>query len=410
MNFPLWLSRRLSIETGGTRTGIIIAVAGVALAVAVMTATLAIVTGFKHEIERKLSGFDAQIWVMPPYNNGEQAQTLASTPQLRQIIRESVPPASDISLSIRQPGILKTDNDFEGVVFIGREDGADFSFERANIVSGTWPDFGADSTVSDIVLSTVQASRLGLDIGSKVYSTFIIDENVKMRRHTVAALYRSDFGEYDRQVVYCSLPLLQSVRNDSANVGDRIEIRGIGEDDIDGYVDALHQNMLSITTYNHYHPVVSIHNYKALYYNWLALLDTNVVVIFILMLAVAGFTLISSLFMLILERVPTIGILRAMGAGNPQIRRVFIYMTLKVVGMGMLAGNLLALTLLLIQQHWKVVPLNPDMYYLSSVPVEIQPLALVALNIGIAVVSYLILVLPASLASKVSPAEAAKYD
>lgn len=381
----------------------------------VMEFTLAIVSGFKHEIERKLTGFDAEVTVLPAFFPGEeeQRQHLRGDATLRSIVQASVPDDADVALSFRQPGILKTDTDFEGVMFESREPRSDFSFERGNIVAGAWPSYEADSAANDIVISTVLADRLGLDVGSRLYTTFIIDGAVKLRRNTVAALYKSDFGEYDRRVVYCSLPLLQSVAGVDSLSGNRIDIRGIDIDLIDRTGDEL-QNALYLAAASGalegYNTVTTVKQTGAMYFNWLALLDTNVVVIFILMLCVASLTMISSLFILILERVRTIGVLRALGATRSGVRDVFVFMALRVVGIGMLAGNILGLGLLILQSHYHFIPLNPDMYYLNTVPVLINPAAFVALNIGVAVAAWLILVLPATLASKVSPAEAANFD
>lgn len=415
MSFALWTARRLGIDTSGSRTGIAVAIAGVTLAVAVLEISLAVVTGFKHEIERKLAGFDAQVTVLAPFEAGAAAQSASFdiTPGLDSLVRAALPPQALVSAAWRQPGILKTDTDFEGVVFEARDPDTDFSFERANITRGAWPDFGADSCARDIVVSEAMASRLGLDLGDRIFSTFIIDGSVRMRRHTVAALYRSDFGEYDLKVVYCPMATLRSVAAAGPWSANRIDIRGLAEDQIDPAGEALQSALLdeaALGRLSAYFPVTTVHRSGALYYNWLALLDTNVVVIFILMLAVAGLTLVSSLFILILERIPTIGVLRAMGASRSGVRTVFVLLTLKVVGRGMLAGNILGIGFMVLQKTLRIVPLDPDMYYLSSVPVEISPTAVVLLNIGVVAAAWLILVLPAGMAARVSPAAAAKFD
>lgn len=415
MKLSLWLSRRLSLDTGGSATGVVIAVAGMALAVMVMEFTLAIVTGFKHEIERKLMGFDAQITIHPPYLVGhdQPLEAVRADSALVGYIGMALPADAEIAVAIRQPGILKTDSDFEGVLFEARSPHADFGFERSNIVEGQWPDYLADSCANDIVLSTLLASRLGLAPGDRLYTTFIVDGAVKMRRNRVAALFRSDFGEYDRQVVYCSMPLLQGVAGLDSLSGTRIDIRGLEAAQIDPAALELQRHLQVGTAtgaIEGYYPVTTVHQTGAMYFNWLALLDTNVVVIFILMLCVAALTMVSSLFILILERVRTIGILRALGASRGTVRRIFVFMALKVVGIGMVIGNVVGLGLLAAQKVWHVVPLNPEMYYLSSVPVQLDFWPLLLLNLGIVAAAWLILVLPASLAATVPPAEAARYD
>lgn len=413
MNTPLWISGRLSLNRSG-RTGVVIAVAGVALAVMVMEFTLAVVVGFKHEIQRKLMGFDAQITVEAPIaaSDGLQQDFLTLTPELNAIIARTAPGA-EVSLALRQPGIVKTNDDFEGALFIARDPASDFSFERGNIRRGVWPDFAQDSTRNDLVISETMAGALDLDVGDKVYSTFIIGEDVRLRRQTVVGIYRSDFGDYDKTVCYASMPFLQSVAGIEADAGTRVDLRGLPVGDIEEISAELQSGLLTaaaIGDLDAYYPVRNIMQTGAMYFNWLALLDTNVVVIFILMLAVSGFTLVSSLFILILERVRTIGILRALGAGKPAVRRIFVYLTMKTVGIGLLIGNILGIGLLLVQRIWHIIPLDPEMYYLSSVPVEINWLYFLLLNLGVAVASWLILVLPAHLASGIDPAGAVKYE
>lgn len=413
MNTPLWISGRLSLNRSG-RTGVVIAVAGVALAVMVMEFTLAVVVGFKHEIQRKLMGFDAQITVEAAIApaDGLRQDFLTLTPDLDAIIARTAPGA-EVSLALRQPGIVKTNDDFEGTLFIARDPASDFSFERGNIRRGVWPDFAQDSTRNDLVISETMADALGLDVGDRVYSTFIIGEDVRLRRQTIAGTYRSDFGDYDKTVCYASMPFLQSVAGIGTDAGTRVELRGLPVGDIEEISAELQSGLLTAAATGEldaYHPVRNIMQTGAMYFNWLALLDTNVIVIFILMLAVAGFTLVSSLFILILERVRTIGILRALGAGKPAVRRIFVYLTMKTVGIGLLIGNILGIGLLLIQRTWHIIPLNPEMYYLSSVPVEINWLYFLLLNLGVAVAAWLILVLPAHLASGIDPAGAVKYE
>lgn len=408
MNTSLWISRRLSLRGKGSSTaGVVIAVSGVALALIIMEFTLAIVVGFKDGIRNRLMGFDAQVTVCPA-----DGRYLQATPELIESVRKRVPDA-DLRLALRQPALLKTDNDFEGLVFLAQSPDADYSFEKGNIVEGEWPDYASDSCDNKIVISVPTAKALGIGIGDKVYSTFFVDGNVKMRRHSIAALFQSNFGEYDRTVAYASLNGLQKVAGIDSISGNRLDIRGIDIDNISMTAERLQAGLVSDAaagTLDSYYPVDSVLRTGALYFNWLSLLDTNVTVIFILILCVAGLTLVSSLFILILEHVTMIGVLRAMGASKMFVRNIFVGMAMRLVGLGMIIGNVLGIGLLLIQTHTHIVPLDPEMYYLNSVPVEIQPPAFVALNIGVAAVAWLILVLPARLAASIDPAKAVKYE
>lgn len=411
MNVSHWISRRLRLGGNGTGspTAVVIAVAGVALAVLVMEFTLAIVVGFKEGIRAKLIGFDAEVTIGAPIGTTADSDCLTLTPQLDSIVRSALPAEAEMRLSLRQPGMLKTDDNFQGVVFMGQSPDGQFDFERSNIVEGEWPDYAADSCDNSIVMSRTLATGLGLNCGDRVYSTFIIDGAVKMRRHTIAALFQSNFGEYDNTVVYASLRGLRKVVGlDSISAG-RIDIRGLAYEDIEPtamHIRDVLVNAAAHGTLNDYYPVDTVLRTGALYINWLALLDTNVTVIFILMLAVAGFTLVSSLFILILERVRMIGVIRALGASKSVVRDIFVDMGLRLVGLGMIFGNVLGIGLLLVQKYSQIVPLDPDMYYLAAVPVEIKPWSFLLLNIGVAIVAWLILIIPARVAAATDPATA----
>jgi len=414
MHVSLWISRRLQLGGRGSSSGagVAIATGGVAIALIIMEFTLAVVVGFKDGIRERLMGFDAQITVGPAIKEVQDDNVLSFTPELEKLVRRTLPNAEP-RLSLRQPALLKTDDNFEGLILIGQSPTGDLSFERANIVEGVWPDYTADSTRNDIVISRPVAMALGLGVGDRINTTFFADDAVKLRRYTVAGIYKSNFGEYDNTVAYASLGSLQGVLGIDSISGNRIDIRGIPMEDIAACADVLQQELVDAVVCGelpYYYPVDNITRTGAVYFNWLALLDTNVVVIFILMMCVAALTLVSSLFILILERVRLIGTLRALGASKPFVRRIFVDMAMRIVGRGMLMGNVAGVGLLLVQKYTHVVALNPEMYYLDSVPVDINVWYVTALNIGVALATWLILVLPARLASSVDPVKALKYE
>lgn len=411
MNFSLWISRRLSLRRSSSGSaGVVTAIAGVALALMIMEFTIAIVVGFKDGIKERLAGFDAQISIVSP--PGDSTIWVRKTPQLQTTLHKTLPEAN-ASLAMRTPGLIKTDDNFEAVIFLSREGNSDFSFERGNIIDGVWPDYTNDTCRNDIVLSKHTAAALDLSIGDKVYTTFFVNGNIKLRRNRIAGIYLSNFGEYDQTVAYASLPALQSIEGADSISGNRLDIRGIDFDSIATQAQLLQNALIDAVVKKNIdtlYPVDNITRTGALYFNWLSLLDTNVIVIFLLMMAVAGLTLISSLFILILDRIPMIGTLRALGASKPQIRKIFINMAMRLVGIGMVIGNVIGIGLLVLQKHTHIIPLDPEMYYLDSVPVEINIWSMLALNFGVIAVSWLILILPARLASNIDPAKTMNYQ
>ncbi len=417
MNFEYWFSKRLNLRKdapASTSTGAVIAVAGVALALMVMVLSLAVVAGFKHEIERKVLGFGAPVSVLPAYDvrTSSSADELRVTDSLKNIITATLPTARPIP-TFRRQAILKTDNDFLAVECISHGNRHDNSFERSNIVDGSWPCFEGKNADDSIVISRSMAEKLGIGTGDKLFLYFFVDNSPKVRRAYVSGLYLSNFDEYDNSVIYTSLGLMRGLGSTCDNSATSISVENIKKEDIPTATQQLQSALhdaYRCGELSEVYPVDNILNSGAIFFNWLDLLDTNVVVIFILMVCVATFTLISSLFIIILDRVSTIGVLRALGASRSQVCRIFINLSLKLVGIGMIIGNALAFGIIAIQDATHFMPLNPQMYYLSHVPFEISWTTALALNAGVAVGAWLILILPARLAARIDPAATMRYE
>lgn len=414
MNINVWISQRLRARRGApasTRTGVVIAVAGVALAVAIMELCVAIATGFKGEIRHKIMGFDAPVAVMPPYDTQTQATAAEFSPDplLWDLIRLSVPQAQAVPVQNRQ-AILKTDSNFIAVQCVGYGPGHDWTFVREHLADGSLPAFPAAD--DSVVISTAMGRKLGLSTGDRVLLYFFDNGSIKARRRTVAGMYETNFGEYDDAMVYASFSALSHLGPDSTIIS-AINLEGLPEDAIMPMADTL--QMLLVDQYQRgviatVHPVTTVYQTGAIFFNWLDLLDTNVVVVFVLMLCVAALTLISSLFIIILDRVPTIGILRAIGATRSQVSGVFVAVAMRLVLRGMLIGNAVGLSLILLQSatHW--LPLDPQMYYISFVPMHFNLWHILAINAGFALASWLIVLLPSRLAARIDPAQTVRYE
>lgn len=412
--FEAFVARRLS--TGGKNSvASVIAVAGVCCAVAIMILTLAVSMGFKNSIRAKLSGFNADVVVQPPYdyNEGRQMPYLQLTPDLIEMAKKVSGKGVEISKVFRQPGILKTPDDFSTLIFTGFDSGHNSDFEQNNIVAGVWPDYSADSARMQVVVSQTTADKLGLRVGYRVDACFFANDRIVARKFTIAGLYKSNFGDFDNTVSYASPVTLRRICAVDSTTVTALEVRGLGEERAPRVAQELQERLIIKAQENQAADVPVVDNIThtgIVYLSWLKLLDTNVVVIFALMCAVAVCTLISSLFILILNNIPAIGLLRATGATRTAVRNIFVYVSMKLVGAGLILGNVLALLVIWIQATWHVLPLNPEMYYLDSVPVTFSFPGIIAINIAVIIVSWLTLILPAGMAGKISPARTMRYE
>ena len=419
MSFSSFISRRLSLRDGGRRfwpPAIIVAVGGVALSFMVMLLAIAVVTGFKAEISRKIMGFDAQIRIMPLASfYGDEDVAIALDGNLRQIIDsglgnlpEGYKPETVVSL--RQAAMLKTDNDFMGVAFRSFGDGYGWDFERENLVEGSIPN---DSLPRGIMISETMGDKLGLRPGDKVDAYFFVGETVRPRKFEITGIYRSDFGEYDNLVAYAAPSMISRMLKLSGHEGEAVEIRGLPADDIIPAAQRL-QSVLSAAYAKGDIPqnmaVTSVYSSAAMYFNWLGMLDTNIVVILILMGCVSGLMLVSCVLILILQRVRMVGLLKSLGASNRQVGMIFVRLGVRVTLSGLLIGNAVALAMIGIQWRWHLLPLDPESYYLSFVPVELPFSSWAMLNAATAVMAFVIMLLPAAAVSRLSPVKVMRFE
>lgn len=417
MKLELFISRRLNLnrDNGKSKSpSVYIAITGIALALTIMMLSICIVLGFKHEIRNKVMGFDAHITVNPTdgYGDGEDGTLINLTDTLHDIITTALP-IKQLTITFDQPGMLKTDDNFKGLVLRGVTENFDWSFLQNNLTAGKIPNYKDESTKNQIVISRSIASALGLNLHDKINVYFFHDNNIRARKLEIVGIYDTHFSDYDNIYAYSSIALIQGLHNVGPTFGTRIELRIDDTDNIGTNTYKL-QEALAKACYNgnlaKLYTVDNVHRTGMIYFNWLALLDTNVVVILILMALVSGFTLVSCLFILILERVNTIGIMKAMGATNKQISRIFVYMAERLVVIGLIIGNVVGLGFVIIQRKLHLVILDPEAYYIDYVPIEINWWYIILLNFGILIASYTMLLLPARLVSKISPATAIRYE
>ena len=417
MNVALHIARRLGLKTGRTRRlspGIVVGYVGVALAITIMLLSMFVVNGFKKDIREKLLGFNAPITILAPENVEHPAYTagIRLTDTLQNAIKSAIP-NSTTALTINQPAIFKTDNDFQGIVLKGIQPGA-WDFFSQNIIDGSIPSIEDETGDNSVVISASTAKKLGIKTGDRLTTHFLENNNLRTRKLTVSGIFETHFHEFDNTFAATPLPLLQNLNHVDSLTATSIEVRGIPFESISENAEKLNRQLLNEAIANprsfSIAKVSTIENTCGQYLNWLDLLDTNVIVIVILMACVSGFTLISSLFIIILEHVNTIGLLKAIGATNGLIRRIFIYMTQRLVVGGIIVGNILAITLALIQKHYQILPLDPEAYYLNNVPIDFNWTTILIVDATAILVAAIILILPSHLIARLSPATSLRYE
>ncbi len=391
-----------------SRPAVRIAIAGIAIGVAVMLITVGIVVGFKEEIRQKVIGFGGHLQVQALVNNQtyELPPICVSDSLLGEI--SAMEGVERVEPFITKPSIIKSETDFLSVVVKG----VDFS-EELGVRSEELSD-------RDVILSRPIADKLQLKVGDEVPFYFIQADRdadpfalgaenakVKVRKLHVADIYQTHFSEVDQQMVFASLPLLQQI---SGWDEDMVSGLSINIDDFERLEErqfALIDRLIT-TTDREGTPfyVQTVEQLNPTIFSWLALLDTNVWVILILIAVVAAFTMISGLLIIILERTQMIGILKAQGLDNGRLRHVFLWVALFLTGQGMLWGNAIGLAACYVQWHWHVMKLDPTTYYLEWVPIDLSVPMILLINLGTVAITLLVLLGPSALVARISPVKA----
>lgn len=391
------------------------ALAGIVLAIVVMILSLAVVLGFKQEISGKIYQLDAHLKVSnAALGLDDNYATVNAQPIYKSIVADSAMAreVQSMSLIADQPAILKTDTDFEGIVYRGVDDGYDWSYLEGNLVDGRVPVIADTADVNEVLISRELADKLRLKVGDHVYTYFILNK-VKVRNAHIVGIVNNDFDNFDKTIIVGNIRQIQDINDWTADVGHYVSVnlRDVSHVDDDAYTlySLLALNTCT-TSSNTLHVVTNTHRNNQSFFAWLKMLDMNVAIILTLMAIVSGFTLIAAMLMIVLERLRTVGMLKALGASNTGIRNIFIFLTGKLILRALVWGNVTGLALALLQQHLHIVRLDPSAYYMPYVPIALSPLAWLLLNVGIIVVSYLTLLGPSYIVSTIKPTATIRFE
>lgn len=404
MNTELFIAKRISQKGSRKYARLIvnIAIGGIALGIAVMLTSVAIVKGFKSEIKSKVIGFTGSIQV----NRFDLNNTLETSAfELEDGLLDDIQAISNVksaSIFATKAGILRANDEIEGVIFKGIDGNYTNDFLTSRLVSGSIPDYSTDTISTQILLSSFVANRLKLNVGDDVLIYFI-QEPVRRRKLTVSGIFETGISELDKQFLLGDLKEIKRLNDWSNNTIGGIEIQ-LQNTSTSAYTLEAIQKLLPI-----YLQTTSAEQQYNLLFDWLSLLDINSEVILILMLLVAGINMISALLIIILERTSTIGILKALGAGNWSIRKIFLYHASYLIVKGLVVGNSLGIAFCLLQQKYKWIKLDSESYYMSYVPIEFSWITFLLLNLGTIFICMLMLIVPSMLVSRISPIKAIRF-
>ena len=414
MSVPFFIAKRIYKDDDNkksvSRPAIAIATTGVAIGIAVMIISVCIVLGFKHTIRDKAIGFGGHINVgnFVSMHGGNIEPICMSDSMIKAI--KAIEGVKDVGRYAQKEGILKTDNDFLGVVFKGIASEYDTTFIHNNMVEGAIPHFTDSASSNSIIISKTMADLLRLKAGDKVFAYFI-NENVRVRRFTIAGIYRTNLTQYDKTICFTDLYTTVKLNGWQHDQADGAEVIVKDYDQINDIAERFVSNINRRTDhYGQTYSSATIQEINPQIFSWLDLLDLNVWIILALMLCVAGFTMISGLLIIILERTNMIGLLKAIGSRNSQIRKTFLWFATFIIGRGLVIGNIIGIGLMILQKTTGLIRLDASIYYVDIVPVEINIPAIAAINILTLALCLLALIAPSFLVSHIHPAKSMKYE
>jgi len=411
LNYELFIAKRIinaKHRKNSVSSPIIkISILAIAIGVIVMLFAVATGVGLQKKIKEKISGFNGDIQISY-YDTNNSKVTITPISKLQDFYPDfqTVENVRKVQVYATKAGIIRTPNEFEGIILKGVDADYDWSFFNEYLSRGKIPSI-QDKISNEVLISDTTAKRLGLNVGDNFHMFFVKDDPNKApnsRKFLVSGIYNSGFDEFDESFI----------------IGDIRHIQKINkwkEDEVGGFEIFIHDfdelKETGFQVYGNIDPTLNAltiaEKYPAIF-EWLRLFDTNIAVIIGIMILIAGINMITALLVLILERTQMIGVLKALGNANWSIRKIFLYNASFLIGKGLLWGNLIGLSLLFMQKYFGIVTLNPETYYVSKAPVYLDLKYVVFINLGTLFLCLVMLIIPSYIVSKISPVKAIKFD
>lgn len=407
----LWAYK--SSESNISSPAIKIGAIAVALGIAIMILSVAVIRGFKHQIISKLKSLTSDVVIMP-YQTSHDITTYPLTLSADTLaLLQKYPIIADVQPVCIKNAILKIKEENEGVVFKGVTTHFNWQILQPYLLEGQFPQYSDTGINKQIVISKKLADKMQIQIHQKIILYFITktknddgEEKIDYRSRDfyVSAIIHPQMGELDNQLIYGDAKIIQKINQWKSDEFSQVEIYGKENVSSDGIIEQI----IDVLPYKY--KLVPAEELYSNIFNWLEMIDVNAIIIIVLMLMVAAVNMVSALIILILEKVTLIGILKAIGMNHNSIKNIFLLISLKILSWGLFFGNFIAIALIIIQQHYHIFTLNPEAYYIDYIPVEWNWLDWILLNVGTIVTCLIFMFLPTFLINKMSPAQILRWE
>ncbi len=410
MNYELFIAKRLISgrnHKSSISTPIIkIAITAIALGILIMLVAVATSTGLQYKIRDKMAGFKGHVQIVNYDSNNSEVSTVPIDKNQKFYPKfQNIDGIKNVQAVASKGGILRTETDFEGIIFKGVSTDYDWTFFKEYLSEGSIPNFSQERN-REVLLSNQIAKRLALKVGDTILATFVKSTTSKLpsnRRYVVSGIYNTGFTQFDNTMMIGDLREVQRLNRWNDNQVGGFEVLIDDFDELSEKGSEIYQQIgvtLNSKTIAESYPGI---------FEWIQLFDNNVWFIIALMIIVAGVNMISAMLVLILERVQLIGILKALGSNNTSIRKIFLYNASHLIIRGLIWGNVIGLSLLGLQYFFELIKLDPETYYVAVMPVYITFTQWFYLNLGTLILCVLMLIIPSYIISKVEPTKAIKF-
>ena len=406
MTLESLIAKRFLPRDLGTYAGPLVSIAtySIALGVLVMVMSVCILRGFQGQIRQKVVGFGSHIVVTTYATGNAYEETPISTlrPEVSRI--RNTPGIRHLSFFANKGAMIKTEDQIHGIIFKGVDSGYDSSFFASNLMEGRLFNFPVDKPSNQVIISQTVANKLHLTVGDKLRTYFWQNDNYRARAFQVSGIYSTDLSEFDEHYVVGDLRQVQNL-----NDWDSTQVAGyeILVDDFK-HLDPIADNVIQQLGYDL--TLATIVQQNPALFSWLDLLDSNIALIIAIMMLVCTVSIISALLIMIFEKTSTIGVLKALGATDSSVRKIFLLKSASIIGKGIVLGDALALLLGWIQHHYHIVHLDSASYSMDTVPIDLNPWIFIAISTATLAICLLALLLPTAYISRIEPAKTIKFD